>query len=165
MLRRLFPRQFDNAFAGHPLAIGLLVPILFLRLLQGVNCILRPAAIATSADAIPLDRFAPDAAAVVILLFSLSALSFLMFALQGMVVLWRYRSMIPLLYLWLIVDTLARRALNLAHPTVESGPPGAHSIGFYVNLCLLLVMVVGFALSLVDSRKRSEKPAVAPSVD
>ncbi len=149
MLARLFPKQFDNDFRGHPLAIWLLVPIVVIRLLQGVNCILRPAAIATSADAIPLDRFAPDASAVIVLLFALSALSFLLFALQGILALVRYRSMIPLLYAWLLIDTFARRALNFVHPTVESVPTGGHSIGFYVNLALLAAMAAGFALSLI----------------
>jgi len=157
MLARLFPKQFDNDFRGHPLAIWLLVPIVFLRLLQGINCILNPRAIAMSADAIPLDRFTPDASAVIVLLFALSALSFLLFALQGIVALLRYRSMIPLLYLWLLVDSLVRRALNFAHPTVESGPAGGHSIGFYINLCLTAALVAGFVLSLVGWRKRGEE--------
>jgi hypothetical protein len=155
MLARLFPKQFDNDFRGHPLAIWLLVPIVVIRLLQGVNCLLRPAAIATSADAIPLDRFAPDASAVIVLLFALSALSFLLFALQGMLALVRYRSMIPLLYLWLLVDTLARRGLNLAHPTVESVAPGGHAIGFYVNLALLAAMAFGFVFSMIGRPSRA----------
>ena len=149
MLARLFPKQFDNAFRGHPLAIWLLVPIVVIRLLQGVNCILHPAAIAKSADAIPLDRFTPDASAIIVLLFSLSALTFVLIALQGILALLRYRSMIPLLYLWLLVDAFARRALNAVHPTVESVSPGGHAIGFYVNLALLVAMVVGFVLSLI----------------
>lgn len=150
MLARLFPRQFDNDFRGHPLAVWLLVPIVILRGLQGVNCILNPRAIAMSADAIPLDRFTPDASAFVVLLFALSAVSFMLFALQASLALVRYRSMIPLMYLWVLIDTLARRALNLVHPTIEAVPTGGHSIGFYVNLALLIAMVVGFALSMID---------------
>jgi len=149
MLDRLFPKQFDNDFRGHPAAIWLLVPIVVVRGLQGVDCILRPAAIATSADAIPLDRFTPDASAIIVLLFALSAISFVLFALQASLALVRYRSMIPLAYLWVLIDTLARRALNIVHPTVESAPAGGHSIGFYVNLALLAAMAAGFILSMI----------------
>jgi hypothetical protein len=149
MLARLLPKQFDNEFRGQPLAIWLLIPIVLVRLLQGVNCILHPAAIAVSADAIPLSRFTPDASAVIVLLFALSAISFLLFALQGILVLLRYRSMIPLMYLWALVDTFARRALNVVHPTVESVAAGGHSIGFYVNLALLGAMAAGFVLSMI----------------
>jgi hypothetical protein len=153
MLDRLFPKQFDNEFRGSPAAIWLFVPIVIMRLLQGVNCVLHPAAIAVSADAIPLARFTPDASATIVLLFALSALSFLLFALQGLVALLRYRSMIPLLYLWVLADALARRALNIIHPTVEAVASGAYPIGFYVNLVLLAAMVVGFALSLIGRRR------------
>jgi hypothetical protein len=149
MLARLFPKQFDNDFRGHPLAVWLLVPIVVIRLLQGVNCVLQPAAIAATADAIPLARFTPDASATIVLLFALSAISFLLFALQAILALLRYRSMIPLLYVWVLVDTVARRALNVAHPTVQSVAPGGHAIGFYVNLALLVAMIAGFVLSMI----------------
>jgi hypothetical protein len=149
MLNRLFPKRFDNEFRGHALAVWLLVPIVLVRLLQGVNCILDPGGVARSADAIPLDHFAPDASAMIVLLFCLSALSFLWLAAGGVIVLIRYRSMIPLTYLAFLADALARRALNVIHPTADAGPPGGHPIGFYVNLALLAAMVVGFVLSLI----------------
>ena len=160
MLGRIFPRQFDNAYRGHPAAIWLFIPLVIVRLLQGVNSIINTAMVATTADAIPLDRFTPDASASIVLLFALGALSFLLFALQGIVALVRYRSMIPLMYLWVLVDTLVRRLIIVAHPTVDAGPPGAHPIGFYVNLTLLALMVLGFVLSLTGRSNRSRTDLV-----
>jgi hypothetical protein len=154
MLSRLFPRTFDNHYRGHPVAIWLFVAIVIIRLLQGANSILNTRFVAMSADAIPLDRFTPDASANIVLLFALSALAFLLFALQGLLALVRYRSMIPLMYLWVLLDTLIRRAIVFTHPTIDAGPPGAHPVGFYVNMTLLALMVLGFSLSVI------ERPAI-----
>jgi hypothetical protein len=149
MLARLFPKQFDNDYRGHPAALWLLVPIVIVRLGQGVNVIINPRMVAMTADAIPLDRFASDASAIMVLLFALSGLSFLLFALQGVLALIRYRSMIPLMYLWVLIDALVRRVIILSHPTIEAVAPGGHSLGFYVNLALWGAMGTGFILSMI----------------
>lgn len=157
MFERLFPRQFDNHYRGHRLGLWLLVPIVALRLLQGVNCLIDPRSIAMSADAIPLERFTADASGEIVLLFALSALSFLLFALQGIVVLVRYRSMIPLTYVWLVIDQVVRRALILTHPTIESASAGGHAIGFYINLALMAAMGLGLVLCFIDQGARAER--------
>ena len=99
-------------------------------------------------------RFAPAAAAEVVVLFALSALAFLLFALQGLLALIRYRSMVPLMYLWFLVDALIRRVLIAHYPTQDAVPAGGHAIGFYVNMGLLAVAVLGLALSLVTRTPR-----------
>lgn len=63
------------------------------------------------ADGIALDRFDPALAQTAVSLFMLLALSQLMLALLGWVVLLRYRPMVPLMLLFLLAYQHASRAL------------------------------------------------------
>jgi hypothetical protein len=58
---------------------------------------------------------------------------------QGVVVLVRYRAMIPFMYLLLLVLQLGSKALVLVNPIARSGAAtvGAFSIGTAVQLCPL----------------------------
>lgn len=148
MLNRIFPRQFDNHYRGHWLAIWLLAPIVALRLVIGTNSILNTRFVATSADGIPLSSFDAAGAQAVISLFALLGLFQLLLALQGVVVLIRYRAMIPLFYLLLLIHQLGGRALALAHPIAQSGASSAQ-IGSAIVLALLAITLAGFVLSLL----------------
>ena len=154
MFNRLFPGQFDNRFRGPRLAIWLLIPIVILRAIIGFNSMIFTRSVATSADAIPLDTFGPDGAHTVMSLFALLGLYHLLVALLGVVVLIRYRSMIPFMYLFLLLQQLGSKALLLANPVVRSGPANPASAVVYA---ILAMTVAGFVLSLVstfDSRSR-----------
>ena len=71
MLRRIFPRQFDNTYRGHWLAVWILVTVVLLELVIGANSIVNTRSVAMGADGIPLDRFGAEAATTVISLFAL----------------------------------------------------------------------------------------------
>src|SRR5665213_1845750 len=101
MLTRIFPKQIDNAYRGHWLAIWLMVPIVLLRLVIGFNSMVFARMVATSADGIPLDSFGTAGAEALI---ALLGLYLLLFALLGVVVLIRYRAMIPFMYLLLLIQ-------------------------------------------------------------
>ena len=146
MFNRLLPKQIDNSLSGHWLAPWLLIPILLMRAIIGFNSMLFSRSIATSADSIPLDKFGSDGAEAVISLFALLGLFILLFALLCVIVLVRYRAMIPLMYLILLIQQLGSKALLLMHPIVRSGPA---SLGSTVVLVILAMTAVGFVLSLV----------------
>lgn len=152
MYNRLFPKQIDNRFEGHWLAAWLLAPIILVRAIIGFNSMVFSRSIATSADAIPLDKFGADGAEAVISLFALVGLFILLFALLGFVVLVRYRAMIPFMYLILLAQQLGSKVLLLMHPVVRSGPS---SLGSAVVLAVLALTVAGFVLSLVDNSASS----------
>jgi len=65
-------------------------------------------------------------------------------SLLGISVLLQYRAMIPLMFALLLLHQLGARLVLLFVPIVRAGTPP----GFYVNLVLLAVMIVGLALSL-----------------
>jgi hypothetical protein len=150
MLTRIFPKQFDNAFAGWRLAIWLFVPIVIVELGIGANSMISTRMVAMSADGIPLDRYGKEAADAVVALFALLGLSRLVIALLCALALIRYRSMLPLLYLTLLLLHLGARVLNALHPIASAGAaPG----GLVVN-ALLALLVLGFVLSLVRKPDR-----------
>lgn len=154
MLDRIFPQQFDNAFRGHRLAIWLLIPIVVLRLIMGANSILITRAVATSADGIALSSFNAPGAEAVLSLFALLGLSLLMLALQGVLVLIRYRAMIPFFYLLLLLQELGPKALALAHPMARSGA----GTGAAFVLAMLAMTLIGFVLSLANRSPSLERP-------
>ncbi len=156
MLARIFPKQIDNAYRGHWLAIWLLVPIVLLRLVIGFNSMVLTRMVATGADGIPLDSFGIAGAQAVIALFALLGLNGLLLALLGIVVLIRYRAMIALFYLLLLLQQLGSRALGLLHPIAKSGA----QTGSALVLGILAVTVIGFVLSLLG---KSNSSATTPA--
>jgi hypothetical protein len=75
----------------------------------------------------------------------------LILPLQSIVVLIRYRSMIPFMYLFLLVVLVGSRAIELVHPLARSG---ALPYGVIMNLAILAVTILGFVLSLYDKREK-----------
>jgi hypothetical protein len=154
MLDRLFPKQFDNDFRGYRLGMWIFIPIILLKSVIGVNSIIMTRSVAMSADGIPLGSYSAAAAEAVIALFALLGLWQLILALFGYVALIRYRSMIPFLYLVLLLQMLGNRALNLLHPIAEAAGSGP-APGSYLSLGVLAATVFGFVLSVLDGGKSS----------
>ena len=157
MLNRIFPRQIDNNYRGHWLAIWLFVPVVLMELAMGANSIINTRLVAMSADGIPLDRYGTGGADAVIALFALAGLFRVLLALQGVVVLIRYRAMIPLMYLLLLILQLGSKALLLVHPVARSGVPSAQ-LGSAFILAILAMLVIGFVLSLLDRSGARARP-------
>ena len=156
MLNRIFPKQFDNTYRGHWLAIVIFALLVILRAAMGFNSIAMTHLVATNADGIPLDSYGAACADVVVLFFKNIGLFFLLLSLLGALALIRYRAMIPLLYLVLIVQLAASRLLLLLYPIVKTS---AMPLGFPVNLTMLAVALLGFGLSLLGKSHHSKQEA------
>ena len=78
------------------------------------------------------------------LLFAIWGLSQLIICLLCILVLVRYRSMIPFMFALLLLEHLSRKLILQVMPIVHGGT----APGFFVNLVLLALMIVGLALSL-----------------
>lgn len=152
MLTRLFPKSIDNQSPGPRAAVWVMGVVLFVKLAMTARTIFDARATAEGPDGIPLHSFPPAAAEEVVSMFQLVGLGQMMLALLGVVALVRYRAMIPLVYLLLITEHLARKAINLSHATAQAGPAPP---GVYVNLGLLAVMLLGFGLSLSPKREKA----------
>jgi hypothetical protein len=144
MLDQLLPRHVDNTYHGYKLALWLFAVVVFMKLGISLNSIFNGRMVASSADGIPLDTFTPAGAQAVVSLFAAWGLSQLIICLLCILVLARYRAMVPFMFALLLLEHLSRRLIFQVMPIVRTGTPP----GFFVNLVLLALMVVGLALSL-----------------
>lgn len=151
MFNRLLPRQIDNRFEGYRAALWLLGLFIALKLVMSFNSILNTASVAAGADGLPLDSYGPAAARTVLMLFALVALGQLTLTLIALTALIRYRAMVPLIYLVLLGEQLARRLVVQSYAVARAeGIP----VGSYVTLGLLALLTLGLVLALVPTRGR-----------
>ena len=157
MLSRLFPKQFDNTYQGYQVAIWLLVPIVLLKFAMGLNVAgLNPwvsnSTVAETADGIPLASFGLEAASTVMFLFASWGLILFTLGLLGIVVLIRYRAMIPFLYLLISIEQFGRFWIAKTNPIVKAAKTAvatdAIPVGVMINWGFMAVLAIGFALSV-----------------
>ena len=144
MFKRLLPRHIDNTYHGHKLALWLFALIVLMKSAVSINSIFNGYSVAVSADGIPLDTFTPAGAQAVVSAFAAWGLAQLVICLLCLLVLARYRAMLPFMFALLLLEHLGRRLIFWIMPIVRTGTPP----GFYVNLVLTVLMAVGLALSL-----------------
>lgn len=150
MIDRLFPQPVTNEYQGQAVAKGVFALLTILTIARSLTHILLPDGGAQSIATIPLDAFTANGAATAVHLFALWGLSQLLLGLFYLVVLWRYQSLIPLMYLFIISEYTVRLLLTVAKPLETQGTaPGA--IGNYVIIPLALFML---ALSIMPRRSR-----------
>ena len=153
LINRLFPKQFDNRFEGHRAALWLLGLFITLKLIMSLNSIFNTASVASGADGIPLDSFGPAAAREVLTLFALLALAQLSLTLIALAALIRYRAMVPFMYLLLLGEQLARRAIIQSYAVPRGDSPAAVSVLVYGLVALLML---GLLLSLIPAKRQSQ---------
>ncbi|MGZ7079336.1 MAG: hypothetical protein ACXVJT_08000 [Thermoanaerobaculia bacterium] len=149
MLNRFLPRQVDNTYHGYKVALWLFAMLVLMRLVIGFNSIFNGRDVATSADGIPLDRFGPAGAQAVVSLFALLGCSLLMMGLLCILVLVRYRALVPFMFALLLLDNLGRRMILQFLPIATTGAPP----GNIVTLILLALMIAGLVLSLLPASR------------
>lgn len=150
---RLFPKQLDNAYRGHWLGIVLFLLSAGLKAGQGIATIVSTRDIVTTADGISFAGYSAAQTDTVLSLFAVLGMYLLVVPLMGVVALIRYRAMVPQLYAVLLLTQLGTRALHAFHPAFAAEAGAAAPMGFYVNLGILGLTVLGFALSLTDTTR------------
>jgi hypothetical protein len=154
MLNQLLPTRVDNTYLGQKLALWLFGVIVLMKTAMSVNSIFLGHKIATTADGIPLDTFPPAAADAIVSMFAIWGFAHFMICLLCILVLFRYRAMVPFMFLFLLLEHLGRKLVLYFIPIDRSGTPP----GTYVNLILLGVMIAGLVLSF--SGKNALRSAV-----
>jgi hypothetical protein len=144
MLNRIFPKQLDDRYRGHKLALWLLYPLTFMNVGIALVGIFSKDGGAQSADGIPLDTFVAGGAETVIAVVAILGLAKLLLGLLGVLALFRYRAMIPLVFVIIVVDQLGRKGIGLMKPIVRVGTP----TGVFVNLVIIALSLAGLFLSL-----------------
>jgi hypothetical protein len=144
MLNQLLPPRLDNTYRGRKLALWLFGLVVLIRSIQSLMIIINGYSIARSADGIPLETYPAAAAQTILALFAILSLNRLLISLVCVVVLVRYRSAIPSMFVLLALGYLAGEIILRFIPIVRVGtPPGP-----IVNLVMFALMILGLALSL-----------------
>ncbi len=160
MFGRIFPRQIDNSYRGHWLGIGLLAVVVLMKGTQGVVSVVDTLEVVTTADGIPIDSYGAAGAETVIALTALLGFLLLVIALLGVVVLIRWRALIPFMFLVQLIVQLGGRVLLGVNPIARSAETSmgfaGHPVGFWVNLAILAMTIIGFVLSL-QNRSESKR--------
>ncbi|MFL0355651.1 hypothetical protein ACI5KX_04160 [Erythrobacter sp. GH1-10] len=147
MLEKIFPKQFDNQYRGHWVALVLLWIITAFKTLMAYNTAINSRYGAVNADGIPIDSYSPEAGIMVLNIFAkLGNMHFIIVALS-LLALIRYRAMVPLIYLILVYEYLTRRLITMVWLDVPYMRIADDTAGLIVQ-SLFLAMVIGFGLSI-----------------
>ena len=153
MIKELFPQTVDNHYRGLSVAKWVFVAMTVLTIARSLAHIFLPDGGAQSIATIPLDAYSSEASMVIIGMFAQWGFTQLMFGLLYVIVLWRYQSLIPLMWLFIAFEWTGRLIIGLAKPMETVGTaPGA--IG---NLIFPLVAIIMLVLALKEG-KSDEDP-------
>ena len=149
MLTLLIPRVADNRYPGRRLGLWLFA-LMPLKIAMGLNVMFNAQEVAQSADGVPVDSFGAPAAVAFSFAFAAWGLDQLVFGLASLVVLLRYRSLVPLVFLALLIEQSGRMLLRLQWPVQRIVAPGAT-----INIVLVALLALGFVLSVLRPRQAS----------
>jgi len=144
MFQKILPPIADNNYQGRKIALWFFYLITVVTVVRSCIHMFKHDGGAESIATIPLSDYSDGAVGVIIGMFAYWGLSQLMFGIIQVIVALRYRSLIPLMYLMLIVEWGGRLALGMYKPIETTGQaPGG--IG---NMVLPIVCLVMFFLSI-----------------
>ena len=98
-MNMLFPKTVDNTYNGNKLPLYFFYILTTVTIGRSLAHMFLEDGGAQSIATIPLDSYSVEAADVVIHIFSEWGLTQLLFGVLCAIVLWRYKSLIPLMYL------------------------------------------------------------------
>ena len=148
MIEKLFPKTVDNQYRGKAIAKWVFVAMTMLTIARSLAHIFLPDGGAQSIATIPLDAYSSEASAVVIGMFAQWGLTQLMFGLLYVIVLWRYQSLISLMWAFIFFEWIGRLLVGFAKPmeTVSTAP------GAIGNLIFPILALVMLALALREQK-------------
>lgn len=148
MIRILLPPRADNSYQGHKSALWIFALIVLMKTGIAASTLFNGRVAATRADGIPLDTFGTAGAQAFVSIFAAWGLAQLMLSAVAVLVLFRYRSLVPFMFSLLLFEHVARRVVFFVLPMPRLGSPP----GFWINVVLLGLMAAGLMLSLWQRR-------------
>ena len=145
VLEVLFPAKADNTLYGSKIPFYIFTLYTILSAVRSCIHLLAPDGGAGSIAGMDLTVAGADG---IIFAFALWGSSQLLFALIQILVVFRYRSLVPLLWLMLILEVLLRQLVGAMKPvTFAHTPPGAIGNQLFLPLAaLMLAWSVGSAI-------------------
>lgn len=143
-MSKLFPKTIDNSYRGHKIALYFFYLLTVMTVGRSLAHIFIADGGAQSIATIPLDTFTVAASDTVIHIFAEWGLTQLLFGILYVIVLWKYKSLIPLLYLFITTEYAGRLFLGFYKPiTLEGTAPGA-----VLNYIMIPLGIILFILSI-----------------
>ncbi len=149
MMDKLFPRSVTHEYTGPKAVKWMFILITAATLGRSLAHIFLGDGGAQTIATIPLDAFSARAAAAITGMFAQWGLTQLMFGLVYLIVLWRYQSLIPLMWLFIFFEYSGRLLLSFYKP-IETAGQAPGGIGNTIIPALAVIMLL---LSFNESKK------------
>jgi hypothetical protein len=138
-MNHLLPKVIDNDYKGKKISLYAFYLIWPFTIIRSLIHLFSKDGGAQSIANIPLDLYSKDASGTIIHLFSEWGLSQLIMGILYLIITLKYKSLIPLMYLFLILEYSTRLLLVLFDPIkVEGFAPGGIANYFLVPLFIIL---------------------------
>jgi hypothetical protein len=154
VLNRILPERIDNRYRGHRLAFWLFIPITLQKLALSLTHLFKADGGAQSISTMPLDTYPASAAQNIVGLMARNGLEQLLLGALLVLVLLRYRAMIPLMYVLIVVHYVGSRGVAQMKPLVLAGTSGAST----PTLVIALLSAIGLVLSLTGRGYATNQP-------
>jgi len=156
MFKAFLPQRVDNGYRGNKLAPCLFAVVVLLKVYVGFHSIFKGNVMARSGDGIPMGSLPSAGAQAVVSLYALWGLEQIAICVLCLLVLVRYRALIPLMFALLLAEQLVRKLTVHLLPLSPSATAG-ESVGLSpFPYGFLILIVVGLILSL---RRRDDSQA------
>lgn len=153
IINLFFPKQINNTFRGYKIVLYLFYIITAVTLWRSQHHLFAADGGAQTIATIPLDTFTANGAQAVIGTFSLWGLSQLIIGLVYLLASLRYKAMIPMMYLFMLLE-YSIRAFYI--PISKSIPTTGTAPGAIINLPLVLFSLAMIVLIIIgDKRSRT----------
>lgn len=139
MLNKIFPKTADNNYTGSKIALYMFMLLSFISMGRSLVHFLAPDGGAGSIAGIDLSQGAEN----VIFAFGLWGLSQVLYAFIQILVAFRYRNLIPLFYIILLIETIGRMVVGaMKSPILLNGaPPGGIANYILLPLCIIMIFL------------------------
>ncbi len=141
----IFPKQIDNQFKGYKIALYAFYLLTAVTLWRSQHHLFAPDGGAQTIASIPLDTFTAQGSQAVIGVFGLWGLSQLIIGIIYLLVALRYRAMVPLMYVLMIVEYSFRAfyfPVAKSIPTTGIAPGAAINLPFVLFSVIMLIFIV-----------------------
>ncbi|WND02990.1 hypothetical protein QGN29_01250 [Temperatibacter marinus] len=145
LLNHLLPEIVDNTYRGHKAALWLYWPLTLILIWRSQHHMFADDGGAQSIATIPLDQWSEPASQTVIGIFAFWGLSQLLLALLQLLVVIRYKALVPLMCFILILEQ-AGRVLVASMKTIVTAGTAPATAGL---LPLMVITVLMFILAMI----------------
>ena len=142
MLKTILPDTIDNTYSGRKIALWFFYLITTVTLIRSCIHIFKYDGGAQSIATIPLDTFTQSGADAVIFIFAYWGLGQLIMGIFYVLAAFKYKSMIPLMYVFLLVEYLGRFGISLFKSLETTGQaPGGVANYVLPGICFLMLFL------------------------